>query len=126
MLVKTNGHEAYKLRRIVARPWGTYTVLDEGARFKIKCIEVKPGVSLSPHMQHYLSEYQIVVSGVAKVVNGDVEIMIGANQSTYILTRHKHRLESPGVLDLVMNEVQSGEYLGEDDIIRFQDNFGRM
>jgi mannose-1-phosphate guanylyltransferase len=124
--LKTRGHEAYKLHRTVARPWGTYTVLEEGPRFKIKRIEVKPGASLSLQMHHHRSEHWIVVSGMAKVVNGDTEVMLGTNQSTYIPAGHKHRLVNPGVLDLVMIEVQSGEYLGEDDIVRFQDNYGRV
>lgn len=123
--LKMNGHEAYKLHRTVSRPWGTYTVLEEGPRFKIKRIEVKPGASLSLQMHHHRSEHWIVVSGMAKVVNGEREILIGANESTYIPAGHKHRLENPGVLDLVMIEVQSGEYLGEDDIVRFQDSYGR-
>ncbi len=123
--LKTTGHDAYKLHRTVARPWGTYTVLEEGLRFKIKRIEVKPGASLSLQMHHHRSEHWIVVSGMAKVVNGEHEIMLATNQSTYIPAGHKHRLENPGVLDLVMIEVQSGEYLGEDDIVRFQDNYGR-
>lgn len=124
--LKTNGHDAYKLHRTVARPWGTYTVLGEGPRFKIKRIEVKPGASLSLQMHHHRSEHWIVVSGMAKVVNGDREIFVGTNESTYIPAGYKHRLENPGVLDLVMIEVQSGEYLGEDDIVRFQDNYGRV
>lgn len=123
--LKSRGHEAYKLHRTVARPWGTYTVLEEGSRFKIKRIEVKPGASLSLQMHHHRSEHWIVVSGMAKVVNGEREIMVGTNESTYIPAGHKHRLENPGVLDLVMIEVQSGEYLGEDDIVRFQDIYGR-
>lgn len=123
--LKQQQHEAYKLHRTVARPWGTYTVLEEGPRFKIKRIEVKPGASLSLQMHHHRSEHWIVVSGMAKVVNGDREIFVGTNQSTYIPAGHLHRLENPGVLDLVMIEVQSGEYLGEDDIVRFQDAYGR-
>ncbi len=123
--LKTKGHDAYKLHRTVARPWGTYTVLEEGPRFKIKRIEVKPGASLSLQMHHHRSEHWIVVSGMAKVVNGEREIMVGTNESTYIPAGHKHRLENPGVLDLVMIEVQSGEYLGEDDIVRFDDKYGR-
>ncbi len=123
--LKTNSHDAYKLHRRVARPWGTYTVLEEGPRFKIKRIEVKPGASLSLQMHHHRSEHWIVVSGMARVVNGEHEIMLATNQSTYIPAGHKHRLENPGVLDLVMIEVQSGEYLGEDDIVRFKDNYGR-
>lgn len=124
-MLKTKDHEAYKLHRTVTRPWGTYTVLEEGTRFKIKRIEVKPGASLSLQMHHHRSEHWIVVSGMAKVVNGDQELFVGTNESTYIPAGHKHRLENPGVLDLVMIEVQSGEYLGEDDIVRFQDNYGR-
>lgn len=123
--LKTLGHEAYKLHRTVARPWGTYTVLEEGPRFKIKRIEVKPGASLSLQMHHHRSEHWIVVSGMARVVNGDKELLVGTNESTYIPAGHKHRLENPGVLDLVMIEVQSGEYLGEDDIVRFEDIYGR-
>lgn len=123
--LKSQDHEAYKLHRTVARPWGTYTVLEEGPRFKIKRIEVRPGGSLSLQMHHHRSEHWIVVSGMAKVVNGDREIFVGTNESTYIPAGHKHRLENPGVLNLVMIEVQSGEYLGEDDIVRFEDVYGR-
>ncbi|WP_296556936.1 mannose-1-phosphate guanylyltransferase/mannose-6-phosphate isomerase [Pigmentiphaga sp.] len=123
--LKTLGHEAYKLHRTVTRPWGTYTVLEEGLRFKIKRIEVKPGASLSLQMHHHRSEHWIVVSGMARVINGDRELLVGTNESTYIPAGHKHRLENPGVLDLVMIEVQSGEYLGEDDIVRFEDIYGR-
>lgn len=123
--LKQQDHEAYKLHRTVARPWGTYTVLEEGPRFKIKRIEVKPGGSLSLQMHHHRSEHWIVVRGMAKVVNGDREIFVGTNESTYIPAGYKHRLENPGVLELVMIEVQSGEYLGEDDIVRFDDVYGR-
>jgi len=124
-LLKQSGHEAYKVHTEVHRPWGTYTVLEEGARFKIKRIEVKPGASLSLQMHHHRSEHWIVVNGVAKVVNGDLEIIVNTNESTYIPAGHKHRLENVGVVDLVMIEVQSGEYLGEDDIVRFDDKYGR-
>lgn len=123
--LKEQGHEAYKLHSTVARPWGTYTVLEEGAHFKIKRIEVKPGASLSLQMHHHRSEHWIVVSGMAKVTNGERDFFVNTNESTYIPAGHQHRLENPGVLDLVMIEVQSGEYLGEDDIVRFQDNYGR-
>ena len=123
--LKTQQHESCKLHRTVARPWGTYTVLEEGSRFKIKRIEVKPGASLSLQMHHHRSEHWIVVNGMAKVVNGEQEIFVNTNESTYIPAGHKHRLENPGVIDLVMIEVQSGEYLGEDDIIRFNDIYGR-
>ncbi|WP_133136453.1 mannose-1-phosphate guanylyltransferase/mannose-6-phosphate isomerase [Legionella rowbothamii] len=123
--LKACGHEAYKLHRTVYRPWGTYTILEQSERFKIKRIEVKPGASLSLQMHHHRSEHWIVVSGMAKVVNGEEEFFVRVNESTYIPAGCKHRLENPGVLDLVMIEVQSGDYLGEDDIVRFQDNYGR-
>jgi mannose-1-phosphate guanylyltransferase len=123
--LKVQGHEAHKQHLTVHRPWGTYTVLEEQPGFKIKRIEVKPGASLSLQMHHHRSEHWTVVSGMARVVNGDNELFVGTNESTYIPAGHKHRLENPGVLDLVMIEVQSGQYLGEDDIVRFQDNYGR-
>ena len=123
--LKARKHEAARLHRTVARPWGTYTILGEGSRYKIKRIEVKPGASLSLQMHHHRNEHWIVVKGMAKVTNGDEEIFVGTNESTYIPATHRHRLENPGLLPLVMIEVQSGEYLGEDDIVRFQDNYGR-
>jgi mannose-1-phosphate guanylyltransferase/mannose-6-phosphate isomerase len=123
--LKKRQHSTYKLHKTVARPWGTYTVLEEGPRFKIKRIEVKPGASLSLQMHHHRSEHWIVVNGMAKVINGDKELFVRTNESTYIPAGHKHRLENPGTLDLVMIEVQSGDYLGEDDIVRFEDNYGR-
>ena len=124
--LKAQGHEVHKLHTTVHRPWGIYTVLEEGPRFKIKRIEVKPGASLSLQMHHHRSEHWVVVSGMAKVVNGDQELLINTDESTYIPAGHKHRLENPGVVDLVMIEVQSGEYLGEDDIVRFEDVYGRV
>jgi len=124
--LKAQGHAAHKIHRTAHRPWGTYTVLEEGSRFKIKRIVVKPGASLSLQMHHHRSEHWIVVSGIAKVVNGDHELFVNTNESTYIPAGHRHRLENPGVIDLVMIEVQSGEYLGEDDIVRFEDNYGRI
>ena len=123
--LKADGHEAHKLHRTVHRPWGTYTVLEESARFKIKRIEVKPGGKLSLQMHHHRSEHWVVVNGMAKVTNGEFEVLVNTNESTYIPPGHKHRLENVGVVDLVMIEVQSGEYLGEDDIVRFDDQYGR-
>ncbi len=123
--LKAEGHEAHRLHSTVHRPWGTYTVLEEGSHFKIKRIEVKPGASLSLQMHHHRSEHWIVVRGMAKVVNGQQELYVQTNESTYIPAGHKHRLENPGMLPLVMIEVQSGEYLGEDDIVRFDDKYGR-
>ncbi|CAB3804054.1 mannose-1-phosphate guanylyltransferase/mannose-6-phosphate isomerase [Pararobbsia alpina] len=124
--LKLRNHDAYRLHREVHRPWGTYTVLEEGSRFKIKRIVVKPGASLSLQMHHHRSEHWIVVSGTAKVVNGDNELLIYTNESTFIPAGHRHRLENPGVIKLVLIEVQSGEYLGEDDIVRFNDRYGRV
>lgn len=124
--LKLQGHETHKLHRTVHRPWGTYTVLENESRFKIKRIEVKPGASLSLQMHHHRSEHWIVVSGMARVINGEQEIYVNTNESTFIPAGHRHRLENPGILDLVMIEVQSGEYLGEDDIVRFEDVYGRV
>ena len=124
--LKAEGHEAHKLHRTVHRPWGTYTVLEEGAEFKIKRIEVKPGASLSLQMHRHRSEHWVVVRGTAKVVNGDRELTIRTNESTFIPAGNKHRLENPAEDDLVMIEVQSGSYVGEDDIVRFEDNYGRV
>jgi mannose-1-phosphate guanylyltransferase len=123
--LKAEGHEAHRLHTTVHRPWGTYTILEESSRFKIKRIVVKPGACLSLQMHHHRSEHWIVVEGMAKIVNGEQEILISTNESTYIPAGHKHRLENPGVIELVMIEVQSGEYLGEDDIVRFEDVYGR-
>ena len=114
------------MHRTVTRPWGTYTVLEEGRRFKIKRIVVKPQGTLSLQMHHHRSEHWIVVSGMAKVTNGDDEFLLDTNESTFIKPGKTHRLVNPGVVDLVMIEVQSGEYLGEDDIVRFTDIYGRV
>ncbi|PYC18972.1 mannose-1-phosphate guanylyltransferase/mannose-6-phosphate isomerase [Pseudomonas mosselii] len=123
--LKHQGHDAYRLHRTVTRPWGLYTVLEEGPRFKIKRIMVRPGESLSLQMHHHRSEHWIVVSGMACVTNGEEEFLLDTNESTFIKPGRSHRLTNPGVIDLVMIEVQSGEYLGEDDIVRFTDIYGR-
>jgi len=123
--LKTRGHESHKLHRTVHRPWGTYTVLVEGKGFKIKRIEVKPGASLSLQMHRHRSEHWVVVSGTARVVNGENELDIRPNESTFIPPGNKHRLSNPGAGDLVIIEVQAGSYLGEDDIVRFGDVYGR-
>lgn len=123
--LKRRGHESHLLHQTVHRPWGTYTVLEQGERFKIKRIEVKPGATLSLQMHHHRSEHWIVVNGMARVTNGDKVFLLNTNESTFIPAGHMHRLENPGVINLVMIEVQSGDYLGEDDIVRAQDNYGR-
>ena len=123
--LKLRQHASTKVHRTVARPWGTYTVLEEGDGFKIKRIVVKSSHSLSLQMHHHRSEHWVVVSGTAQVTNGEQVMLLQKNESTYIPAGNKHRLQNPGLLDLVMIEVQSGDYLGEDDIVRFQDNYGR-
>ncbi len=107
------------------RPWGSFTTLEEGKGYKIKRIEVNPGHRLSLQMHHHRSEHWIVVSGTAKVTCGDEEKILSSNQSTYVPQCTPHRLENPGVIKLVLIEVQNGQYLGEDDIIRFQDDYSR-
>lgn len=124
--LKAEDHEVHKLHKTVHRPWGTYTVLEEGPQFKIKRIVVKPGASLSLQMHFHRSEHWIVVSGMARVTKDSEIMLVSKNESTFIPAGYKHRLENPGLMDLVMIEVQSGEYLGEDDILRFEDNYGRI
>lgn len=124
--LKAQDHETHKIHRTVHRPWGIYTLLEEGARFKIKRIEVKPGASLSLQMHRHRSEHWIVVSGMAKVINGEQEFFVNTNESTYIPAGHFHRLSNPQATGLVMIEVQSGDYLGEDDIVRLDDIYGRQ
>jgi mannose-1-phosphate guanylyltransferase / mannose-6-phosphate isomerase len=123
--LKNTNHDTFKLHKSVIRPWGMFTVLEEGNGFKIKRIEVKPGASLSLQMHHHRSEHWVVVNGTAKITNGDNEILIKSNESTYIPAGQKHRLENPGIIPCVMIEVQCGAYLGEDDIVRFEDKYGR-
>lgn len=125
---KLNLAEALAPKGIAAteiRPWGSFTTLEEGKGYKIKRIEVNPGHRLSLQMHHHRSEHWIVVSGTAKVVCGEEEKILSSNQSTYVPQCTPHRLENPGVIKLVLIEVQNGQYLGEDDIIRFQDDYSR-
>lgn len=123
--LKEEGAEEHKFHSTVHRPWGTYTILEEGPRFKIKRIVVKAGASLSLQVHHHRSEHWVVVNGTAKVVNGDEAFIVVANEPTYIPAGHKHRLENPENEELVIIEVQCGDYLGEDDIARFDDKYGR-
>ncbi|WP_422411568.1 MULTISPECIES: mannose-1-phosphate guanylyltransferase/mannose-6-phosphate isomerase [unclassified Endozoicomonas] len=124
-LKAANRSEA-KLHRKVYRPWGAYDSIDMGDRFQVKRITVKPGAQLSLQMHHHRAEHWIVVKGTALVTNGDQEILLTENQSTYIPIGVVHRLENPGKFDLELIEVQSGGYLGEDDIVRFEDTYGRV
>jgi mannose-1-phosphate guanylyltransferase/mannose-6-phosphate isomerase len=123
--LKKAGQSQAVTHRKVARPWGWYDSIDMGERFQVKRIAVKPGASLSLQMHHHRAEHWIVVKGTAKVTNGDQFFLLEENQSTYIPIGAKHRLENPGKTDLEMIEVQSGGYLGEDDIVRFEDTYGR-
>jgi mannose-1-phosphate guanylyltransferase/mannose-6-phosphate isomerase len=113
------------LHRKVHRPWGWYDSIDQGERFKVKRIQVKPGASLSLQKHHHRAEHWIVVTGTAEVTCGDKKILLGENQSTYIPLGEVHRLANPGKVPLEIIEVQSGSYLGEDDIVRFEDVYGR-
>ncbi|MFH1216228.1 MAG: mannose-1-phosphate guanylyltransferase/mannose-6-phosphate isomerase [Pseudomonadota bacterium] len=123
--LKRENREEYLLHRTAYRPWGSYTILEEQTNFKIKRITVNPGVKLSLQMHHHRSEHWVVVKGTAGVTCGDKNYLVLENQSTYIPCGEKHRLENPGVIPLELIEVQNGSYLGEDDIIRFDDDFGR-
>jgi mannose-1-phosphate guanylyltransferase/mannose-6-phosphate isomerase len=117
--------EEKNIHRKVSRPWGWYDSVDEGERFKVKRIQVKPGASLSLQMHHHRAEHWIVVRGTAEITNGDQVILLNENQSTYIPQGQIHRLANPGKTPLEIIEVQSGSYLGEDDIVRFEDTYGR-
>ena len=124
--LKLDGNSTATTHSTVARPWGTYTVLGEGEGYKIKRIVVRVGASLSLQMHHHRSEHWVVVNGYAEVVNGEQVISLKENESTFIPAGNKHRLINPGLTDLVMIEVQSGSYLGEDDIVRYEDVYGRL
>lgn len=112
--------------REVYRPWGVYDSVDTGARYQVKRITVKPGAKLSVQMHHHRAEHWIVVSGTARVTNGEKDYLVTENQSTFIPIGQVHSLENPGVIPLELIEVQSGSYLGEDDIVRFEDKYGRV
>ncbi|MGO3346239.1 MAG: mannose-1-phosphate guanylyltransferase/mannose-6-phosphate isomerase [Marinomonas sp.] len=123
--IKAEGREEHINHTTVHRPWGTYQTVDLGGRHQVKRIMVKPGEKLSVQMHHHRAEHWVVVSGTAKVQNGDREILLTENESTYIPVGVVHALENPGKIPLELVEVQSGSYLGEDDIVRFSDRYGR-
>lgn len=123
--LKAEGRSEATWHRKVYRPWGAYDSIDNGERFQVKRITVKPGGTLSLQMHHHRAEHWIVVSGTAEVTRGDEVILLSENQSTYIPLGVTHRLRNPGKLPLELIEVQSGSYLGEDDIVRFEDTYGR-
>ncbi|NIC41055.1 mannose-1-phosphate guanylyltransferase/mannose-6-phosphate isomerase [Aquabacterium sp. A08] len=123
--LKAAGRTEHINHREVYRPWGVYDSIDNGLRYQVKRITVKPGAKLSVQLHHHRAEHWIVVSGTAKVTNGDQTLLITENQSTYIPVGQVHALENPGVIPLELIEVQSGSYLGEDDIVRLEDRYGR-
>ena len=123
--LKIDGHQESLRHRKVHRPWGFFDTVDFGEHFQVKRITVKPGAALSLQMHHHRAEHWVVVSGTARVTRGDEIILLSKNQSTYIPLGIKHRLENPGHIPLQIIEVQSGDYLGEDDIVRFDDHYGR-
>jgi mannose-1-phosphate guanylyltransferase/mannose-6-phosphate isomerase len=124
--LKARGHDAYKLHKTVARPWGTYTVLEEGPGFKIKRIEVKPGASLSLQLHHLRSEHWVVVRGTARVTSGEREFDLPAGESTFIPVETRHRLENRSTTALSIIEVACGDEIDEADIVRFDDKYGRV
>ncbi|MEX1213615.1 mannose-1-phosphate guanylyltransferase/mannose-6-phosphate isomerase [Saccharospirillum sp.] len=124
--LKANGRGEHHLHSTVHRPWGSYRGIDLGERYQVKRITVKPGEKLSLQMHHHRAEHWIVVSGTAMVTRGDSSFLLRENESTYISIGETHRLENPGKVPLHLIEVQSGSYLGEDDIVRIEDGYGRV
>ena len=124
--LKVTGRNEHQTHREVYRPWGVYDAIDVGERYQVKRITVNPGAKLSVQMHHHRAEHWIVVHGTAKVTRGKETYLVTENQSTYISVGEVHALENPGVIPLELIEVQSGSYLGEDDIVRFEDQYGRV
>jgi mannose-1-phosphate guanylyltransferase/mannose-6-phosphate isomerase len=123
--LKAEGRSEHVFHRKVFRPWGSYEGIDAGDRYQVKRLTVNPGQKLSLQLHHHRAEHWVVVTGTAKVTRGDDEILLTENQSVYIPLGVKHRLENPGLVPLQLIEVQSGSYLGEDDIVRFEDVYNR-
>ncbi|HWG30651.1 MAG TPA: mannose-1-phosphate guanylyltransferase/mannose-6-phosphate isomerase [Steroidobacteraceae bacterium] len=123
--LKEQGRYEHSLHREVFRPWGSYDSIENGPRFQVKRLSVKPGATLSLQMHHHRAEHWVVVSGTARITRGEEVFLLEENQSTYIPIGVKHRIENPGKIPLHIIEVQSGSYLGEDDIVRFEDQYGR-
>jgi len=124
-MLKKSGRSESSLHREVFRPWGSYDSIDAGERFQVKRLSVKPGGVLSLQMHHHRAEHWIVVEGTARITRNDEVFLLSENESTYIPVGATHRIENPGKVPLHIIEVQSGSYLGEDDIVRFEDNYGR-
>jgi mannose-1-phosphate guanylyltransferase/mannose-6-phosphate isomerase len=123
--LKAADRTEHSLHREVFRPWGSYDSVENGERYQVKRLTVKPGASMSLQMHHHRAEHWIVVSGTARITRNDEVFLLEENQSTYIPIGAKHRIENPGKITLHIIEVQSGSYLGEDDIVRFEDRYGR-
>jgi mannose-1-phosphate guanylyltransferase/mannose-6-phosphate isomerase len=123
--LKADGRYEHSLHREVHRPWGSYDSVENGERYQVKRLSVKPGASMSLQMHHHRAEHWIVVSGTARITRGEEVFLLSENESTYIPIGAKHRIENPGKVPLHIIEVQSGSYLGEDDIVRFEDRYGR-
>jgi mannose-1-phosphate guanylyltransferase/mannose-6-phosphate isomerase len=123
--LKRQGRSEADAHRKIYRPWGYYDSIDAGSRFQVKRIVVNPGAALSMQMHHHRAEHWIVVCGTALVTRGEETFLVSENESTYIPIGTRHRLQNPGKLPLEIIEVQSGAYLGEDDIVRFEDTYGR-
>jgi mannose-1-phosphate guanylyltransferase len=123
--LKAESRTEHHSHREVFRPWGSYDAIGVGDRYQVKRITVKPGAKLSLQMHHHRAEHWIVVSGTALVTLADRQVLLSENQSIYIPIGEKHSLENPGKVNLELIEVQSGSYLGEDDIVRFEDRYGR-
>ena len=124
--LKEQGRYEHSLHREVFRPWGSYDSIENGPRFQVKRLKVKPGATLSLQMHHHRAEHWIVVSGTARITRGDEVFLLEENQSTFIPIGVRHRIENPGKIPVHIIEVQSGSYLGEDDIVRFEDRYGRQ
>jgi mannose-1-phosphate guanylyltransferase/mannose-6-phosphate isomerase len=123
--LKERGRYEHALHREVFRPWGSYDSLENGPRFQVKRLKIKPGATLSLQLHHHRAEHWIVVAGTARITRGEEQFLLEENQSTYIPLGVRHRIENPGMIPLEIIEVQSGSYLGEDDIVRFEDRYGR-
>jgi mannose-1-phosphate guanylyltransferase len=123
--LKSRGHETYKFHRTIHRPWGTYSILLENNNYKVKQLIIKPGESLSLQKHNYRSEHWVVVQGTAKIIKGDKEFFLNKNESIFVPIGEIHCLSNSGSSDLIIIEIQMGEYLGEDDIIRFKDIYYR-
>jgi mannose-1-phosphate guanylyltransferase/mannose-6-phosphate isomerase len=125
-MIKKSGRSESALHREVFRPWGSYDSIDNGERFQVKRLSVKPGGVLSLQMHHHRAEHWIVVQGTARITCGEKVFLLSENESTFIPIGAAHRIENPGKVPLHIVEVQSGSYLGEDDIVRYEDNYGRQ